>query len=435
MAQRAPFLERIGRVPTISPATVISLPLRWPSISFEREGADIFQARGIFFERVAGDIEAQHGVFAGEALFLAPGRGFSQLEVDFGFGGGPAEKQPVLAGFFGAGGTLNAVNSLVHGGKHAFARAERIDGAGLDEAFKDALVQETGFDALAEFIERFEFALADAGFADGFGGVFANVLDGRETKANGIADGREIEVALIHVGGKDGDAHAAGFVDVLDDFFRVAGFGGEQRGHEFDGIVRFQIGGLIGEQRVGAGVRLIEAVAGEFFHQVEDAHGFLFGDFVFLAAGQEFGALRGHLFFFLLAHGAAEQVCFAEREAGQAVGDLHDLFLIEDDAVGFLENFFQLREFVGDFGFAVFAIDEVVDHAALDGAGAVEGVEGGKVLDARGLIAAENVAHAVGFKLEDGGGVAAREEFVGGFVVEREIVDVELDAAILLPPF
>jgi len=28
MAQRAPFLERMGRVPTMSAATVISLPLR-----------------------------------------------------------------------------------------------------------------------------------------------------------------------------------------------------------------------------------------------------------------------------------------------------------------------------------------------------------------------------------------------------------------------
>src|SRR4029077_13607421 len=31
IAQRAPFLERIGRVPTMSAATVISLPFRWPS--------------------------------------------------------------------------------------------------------------------------------------------------------------------------------------------------------------------------------------------------------------------------------------------------------------------------------------------------------------------------------------------------------------------
>ena len=54
--------------------------------------------------------------------------------------------------------------------------------------------------------------------------------------------------------------------------------------------------------------------------------------------------MRGHFLFFLFAHGAAEKVGFAEREAGQAVGDLHHLFLVEDDAVGFFENVFQLGQ-------------------------------------------------------------------------------------------
>ena len=114
---------------------------------------------------------------------------------------------------------------------------------------------------------------------------------------------------------------------------------------------------------------------------------------------------------------------------------MHHLFLIENDAVGFLENIFELREFVADFGFAVLAIDEIVDHTALNGAGTVKGVESGEIFDARGLIAAKNVAHAVRFKLEDGGGVAAGEKFVGGFVVEGQAVEIDLDAAILLDHF
>ena len=55
------------------------------------------------------------------------------------------------------------------------------------------------------------------------------------------------------------------------------------------------------------------------------------------------------------------------------------------------------------------AIDEIVDHAALDGTGTVEGVEGGKIFDARGLITAKDVAHAMRFKLEDGRRIAAGE--------------------------
>src|SRR5271157_614952 len=179
-------------------------------------------------------------------------------------------------------------------------------------------------------------------------------------------------------------------------------------------------------------MRFVEAVARELFHQVKDVDGLLIGNLIFLAAGQEFGALCGHLLFFLLAHGAAENVRFPERETRQTIGDLHHLFLIEDDAVGFFEDVLELREFVGDFCLALFSIDEVVDHAALDGAGAVEGVEGGEVLDARGVIAAEDVAHTVGFKLKDGRGISAGEELVGGFVVEDAIVNFDFDAAVLL---
>ena len=139
---------------------------------------------------------------------------------------------------------------------------------------------------------------------------------------------------------------------------------------------------------------------------------FFSGTLLVSATGHKLGALGGHFFFFLLAHGAAQDVGFAERETGQAIGDLHHLFLVQDDAVSFFENFLELRQFVADFSFAVFAIDEVVDHATLDGARSVKSIEGGEIFNARRLIAAKNVAHAVRFKLENGGGVAAGEKFV-----------------------
>ena len=50
-------------------------------------------------------------------------------------------------------------------------------------------------------------------------------------------------------------------------------FRSEQRGHEFDGIMRLQPGRLVGEKGVGAGMRFVEAVAGEFGDQVENAFG------------------------------------------------------------------------------------------------------------------------------------------------------------------
>ena len=52
---------------------------------------------------------------------------------------------------------------------------------------------------------------------------------------------------------------------------------GEERGHELDRVVGLEPGGVVGEQGVGGGVRLVEAVAGELGHEVEDLAGDVFG--------------------------------------------------------------------------------------------------------------------------------------------------------------
>ena len=46
-----------------------------------------------------------------------------------------------------------------------------------------------------------------------------------------------------------------------------------RRGVEFGAVVRLQPGRLIGDQRVGGGVALVEAVAGELVDQVEQLVG------------------------------------------------------------------------------------------------------------------------------------------------------------------
>ena len=179
-------------------------------------------------------------------------------------------------------------------------------------------------------------------------------------------------------------------------------------------IVRLQIRGDVRQIRVGGRVRLVEAVTGELLHQVEDLLDLLLRETLLLRAFEEALALRGHFLGLLLAHGAAQDVGFAQRIAGQAVGDLHHLFLIDDDAVGFFQDLLQLRKIVGHLLAAVLAVDEIVDHAALDRAGPVERVQRAQVLDARGLILAQDVAHAARFKLEHAAGEAFGEDLVGG---------------------
>src|SRR5438552_2241102 len=196
--------------------------------------------------------------------------------------------------------------------------------------------------------------------------------------------------------------------------------------------MRLQISRLVSKQGIGAGMRFVEAVAGKLLHQIEDALGFFLRDFVGGASRHELGALRGHFFLLLFAHRPTKDIRLPKRKTRQAIGDLHHLFLIKDDAVSFLENVFQLREFVTDLGLSLFAVDEIVDHAALDGTGTVQRVESGKIFDAGRLITPENVTHAVRFELEDGGGIPTRKELVSFGVVQGKAVDVNFHAAILL---
>src|SRR5216683_5196200 len=351
---------------------------------------------------MAGYVKAYRREFRGQRFVLGP---FFEVGQRFlsGFRGSrrTTEKAVLAAGFF----TLAALR-LFHGAiddrEHLGPpRSQGIHRARFNQAFEDAFVQQARIDVIAKLVNRSEAPEFRARVENSFDRVFTNVLDGAESETNGFANRSEVEIARIDIGRKNRDAHAARLVDIFHDFFGVARFRGKQRGHELDGIMRFQIRGLVGEQSVGARVRFIEAVPGEFRHQVEYFLGLLRGNFSYGASGQEFFALSRHFGVILFAHRAAQNVRFPERKTGQAVGDLHDLFLIQNHANGLFENFLQLGQIVRDFLFSVLPVDEVVDHAALDRTGAVQGIESGEIFETCGLIATQNITHAVRFKLED----------------------------------
>ena len=132
-------------------------------------------------------------------------------------------------------------------------------------------------------------------------------------------------------------------------------------------------------------------------------------------AVDEDGALLRHLLGLLLAHGAAQQVGAAERVAGQHLRDLHDLLLVQDHAVGRLQDRLQVRVQVvdGAAGAAVLAVDEVLHHARLQRARAEQRHQRDDVLEAVRLQPLDQVLHAARFELEHGGGLAALQQRVG----------------------
>ena len=112
---------------------------------------------------------------------------------------------------------------------------------------------------------------------------------------------------------------------------------------------------------------------------------------------------------------------------------MHYLFLINNDAQCFLENFFELGQLVINFTAAVLTLDKVINHAALYGARAIERVQRRKILDRVRLVAPQHIAHAVRFKLEDPRAQSFVENFfVSFYVVERDAIQIHGLAVALL---
>ena len=173
-------------------------------------------------------------------------------------------------------------------------------------------------------------------------------------------------------------------------------------------------------------MRLVEAVAGELVDQVEDLVALLLGDVVdLLAAVDEQLALVLHLLGLLLAHRPAHEVGAAEREAGQLLRGHHDLLLVDEHAVGLAEDVLEQRVRVLDLAPAVLALDELVDHAALERARAVQRHGGDDVLEHVGLELLQQLLEPRGFELEHASGLAARDHVVDPGVVHRDPIDVE----------
>ena len=178
---------------------------------------------------------------------------------------------------------------------------------------------------------------------------------------------------------------------------------------------------MVGQQGIRSGVRLVEAVARKLLHEVEHLVGLGLADAFFGGAFPEDDAVLGHFLGLLLAHGTAQQVGAAQAVATQHLRGLHDLLLVDHDAVGLGQHRLHQRVRVLHRLAAVLARHEAGDE--VHGAGAVQRVERNQVFQPRGLGVAQHALHAAAFKLEHGLGLAVLEQPVGGRVIQRNVLE------------
>ena len=178
---------------------------------------------------------------------------------------------------------------------------------------------------------------------------------------------------------------------------------------------------MVGQQRVRRGVRLVEAVARKFLHQVEHLVGLGLVDVVLRGAVAEDLPVLGHLVRVLLAHGAAQHVGAAQRVAAQNLRGLHHLLLVDHDAVGLGQHLRHHGVGVFNFFAPVLARHKAGDQ--VHGARAVQGVQGDQVFQPGGPRVFQHALHAAAFKLEHGLGAAVGEQLVGCGVVQGDVLE------------
>ena len=162
---------------------------------------------------------------------------------------------------------------------HACARnLGGIEGAAFDQALDHPPIDRRHIDAPAKIEERLEGTVVATALENHFNGFFADIFHRRHAETNLVAHRREIGQTFVDVRRQDLDVLVAALGEILNHFVGIAHFRGQKRRHELHRIMGFEIGGLVGNQSVGRGVRFVKAVAREGFHLIEDFGRFLLVD-------------------------------------------------------------------------------------------------------------------------------------------------------------
>ena len=307
--------------------------------------------------------------------------------------------------------------------------AERVQRADLRERLEDFPVDEPEVDPGTEVGEGLERPVLLARGDDRFDRALTDVLHREQPEPDGRTLDGELNVALVDVGRQDLDPHSAALRDRSGDLLLVRAEGGQDRGHVLDRVVRLQIGGLVRDQPVAGRVRLVEPVPLERLERLEHRVDDLRLDTPLRGLGDELLLLRPEHRRLLLADRVAEGVGLGTGEAAEGDGGGHDVLLVDEDPVGLLQVRLEQRMEIGDWFLAVLPAD--VGRDVVHRPGAEERDHRCQVVYRARLRLPDVAAHPRRLELEDSARLARREQVERLRVVERNVVEVELDPALL----
>ena len=304
-------------------------------------------------------------------------------------------------------------------GQHAAARGPgRVERAAADQRLDRLLVHAAAVDALAEVPDRRELAALLPGLDHGVHRRSADVLHRVEHEADVAAGDDEVVSGLVHVGRQHLDPHLLAARDEERHLVLGRHHRGDEGGHVLGRVVGLEPRGAVGDERVARGVAAIEGVVRCSFvdrpevvdHSISGAGG--------AGAREELLLHPGHTGPVLLADRLPQVVRLGPGEAGDLLGDLHRLLLVEGHPVRGLGDRAEPVVEVGD-PFGVPLVARVLVHEA-HRARAVKRPERHQVVELGRPHFPERLPHPIGLELEHADRVAALEHLVRPLVVERK---------------
>ena len=222
-----------------------------------------------------------------------------------------------------------------------FTLTERIHRATLDQRLDDPLVDGVQVLASAELLERCVRSIGRALTHDLLDRALAHVLDRSQSEADAARLHPKLQLGRVDVRRQHADPDPPALAHDPDDLVRIRRNRAQHRREPLHRIISLQIRGLIRDQGVAIGVRLVERVSGERLEEVPHAFGRGFGVAIGEHRLDELRALASHHLFFLLAHRAAEHIRLTQAVAGELADHLEHLVLVDDDAVALVEHIHQ----------------------------------------------------------------------------------------------
>ena len=132
---------------------------------------------------------------------------------------------------------------------------ETIEAARAQERLEHAAIDLLQVEPAAKILETLVGAVRLALCDQRLHGAAADAAHGAEPVADAVlAAGGELVARGVHIGREHRESHVAALLDEGHDFVGVVHVRREHGGHELRRVVRLEIRGLVGKQRVGRGM-------------------------------------------------------------------------------------------------------------------------------------------------------------------------------------